>query len=423
MKQTNDKRWCVYMHTNKINNKVYVGIAKGDPKQRWKSDGKGYLNIRKDGSYVQPVFARALNKYKDWDNDWKHEIIYDKLTHKEACNKERELIDLYKANVSRWHNEARGYNMTDGGEGATGPRPNYIGENHHNSKPVYCIELGQSFANANMASQETGVGAGQIRACCKGEQCICMLNGSIKNGLHWIWTEDISEEKIQAVLSQNPLSHLYTSVYCIELDRYFESIQDAENELHITGITQALHSRAHTAGRHPITNELLHWLSADNVTDESIKKALYVPEIIYKGTEVYCVELNLAFIAMCVPCKTLGFSTTTMRKHLQGATEYAGLSPYNGEPLHWKLLSDCDDKEHIKVLTEFKIDKFEKKIYCIELDMSFNGTRDAAKFLHMSRNTLKPCLRGEKETAGVHPITSEPLHWKYIYNKSYQKAE
>ena len=36
-----------------------------------------------------------------------------------------------------------------------------------------------------------------------------------------------------------------------------------------------------------------------------------------------------------------------------------------------------------------------------------------------SRSTLRECLRGDRETVGKHPITREPLHWKYIYNKSY----
>lgn len=39
--------------------------------------------------------------------------------------------------------------------------------------------------------------------------------------------------------------------------------------------------------------------------------------------------------------------------------------------------------------------------------------------LHIDRGQLQECLRGDRETVGKHPITREPLHWKYIYNKSY----
>ena len=114
-----DRRWCVYMHTNKANGKVYIGKT-NDIQKRWGRNGNAYKDKNVSGSYKQSVFAKALDKYPNWDEDWLHEIVIDKLTHQEACEKEIELIALYKSNVSRWHDEANGYNMTDGGEGVCG---------------------------------------------------------------------------------------------------------------------------------------------------------------------------------------------------------------------------------------------------------------------------------------------------------------
>lgn len=37
-----EKKWCVYIHRCKISNKAYIGIAKGDPKQRWGSNEYKY---------------------------------------------------------------------------------------------------------------------------------------------------------------------------------------------------------------------------------------------------------------------------------------------------------------------------------------------------------------------------------------------
>lgn len=111
--------WCVYIHTNIHNNKVYIGIT-NDIKQRWQKQGGKYKAKNKDGTYKQPAFANALIQYPDWDNDWKHDIVSKCLTWEEACAKEIELIAQYRSNVSRWHDDAGGYNMTDGGDGTVG---------------------------------------------------------------------------------------------------------------------------------------------------------------------------------------------------------------------------------------------------------------------------------------------------------------
>ena len=111
MKETNEKLWCVYIHINKINNKVYVGVAKGRPEKRWGKNGYGYTRS-------QPVFARAINKYT-WDG-FEHKVIANKLTRKEALDMEIMLISQYKSNCRKYQNPSYGYNMTDGGEGNTG---------------------------------------------------------------------------------------------------------------------------------------------------------------------------------------------------------------------------------------------------------------------------------------------------------------
>lgn len=108
----NNETWCVYMHVNLINNKVYVGqTCKKPPELRW-GRGSGY---RED---VQPVFYRAIQKY-GWDN-FDHRIIADNLTKEEASQLEIELIAQYKSNCHRYNNPSYGYNMTDGGEGHYG---------------------------------------------------------------------------------------------------------------------------------------------------------------------------------------------------------------------------------------------------------------------------------------------------------------
>lgn len=105
-----EKTWTVYMHTNKINNKVYVGITKQKITKRWKN-GFGYLEKRPDGKYYQPKIARAIMKY-GWNN-FEHIIWAEGLSHDEACKTEKLLIGI-------WDTINNGYNITAGGEGSLG---------------------------------------------------------------------------------------------------------------------------------------------------------------------------------------------------------------------------------------------------------------------------------------------------------------
>lgn len=95
--------FCVYAHITP-NNKKYIGITKQTLDNRWKN-GEGYS--------IQTYFYRAIQKY-GWDNI-RHIVLFEHLTKEEACNKEKELIEIYKTN-----NPNFGYNLSSGGEGPFG---------------------------------------------------------------------------------------------------------------------------------------------------------------------------------------------------------------------------------------------------------------------------------------------------------------
>lgn len=95
--------WCLYIHTNKINGKKYVGITSQKPEKRWQN-GSGY-----DCGY----FKNAISKY-GWD-EFEHEILYKGLDNEKAHELEREYIKLFNTT-----NKENGYNLTDGGQGTNG---------------------------------------------------------------------------------------------------------------------------------------------------------------------------------------------------------------------------------------------------------------------------------------------------------------
>lgn len=96
MKERNYK---VYIHRNKTNNKVYIGITSQKPEERWKN-GHAYSGNK--------YFTSAIKKY-GWNN-FEHEILFDNLNKDEAEQKEIELIAKYNST-----NREFGYNIQNGG--------------------------------------------------------------------------------------------------------------------------------------------------------------------------------------------------------------------------------------------------------------------------------------------------------------------
>lgn len=90
-----DDKFIVYKHTNKINNKVYVGITKRSLHSRMQD---GYTGSSK--------FNNAIKKY-GWNN-FTSEILEKDLTLQEACDKEKYYINKYDSINN-------GYNLSEGG--------------------------------------------------------------------------------------------------------------------------------------------------------------------------------------------------------------------------------------------------------------------------------------------------------------------
>lgn len=89
----------IYMHINKTNGKVYIGVTKKSLNDRWRN-GKAYDHC--------PRFDGAINKYS-WDN-FEHVVLYEGLTYDEANMLEQEMIAKYNSTDPKY-----GYNICSGG--------------------------------------------------------------------------------------------------------------------------------------------------------------------------------------------------------------------------------------------------------------------------------------------------------------------
>ena len=102
-----ESNYCVYKHTNKLNNECYIGITnKIPPSIRWGENGKNYRISTKTKNYTEGKFYNAI-LYYGWMN-FEHEILEENLSKIEAEEKECYYIDLYDS-LNNGYNDAYGY--------------------------------------------------------------------------------------------------------------------------------------------------------------------------------------------------------------------------------------------------------------------------------------------------------------------------
>ncbi|MCC8068725.1 MAG: GIY-YIG nuclease family protein [Ruminococcus sp.] len=237
------KNYIIYLHKNKINNKVYIGQTCQKPEYRW-NNGEGYKR--------QPYFYNAIKKY-GWNN-FEHIILETNLTQEEANEKEKYYIQYYHSNETQY-----GYNMREGGK-----------EDFKCKKEVG-LKISKT-AKGHITSEET-------------KQKISKANSG---KISWVKGKHLSEEhkrhiskskqgkkfsqehkqylseahSSQELILKNK-QNLGKSVQCVETGEIFICLQDAADWCGLSrgsSIGDYLRGRVKSAGKHPITGEKLHWI-------------------------------------------------------------------------------------------------------------------------------------------------------------------
>lgn len=135
------RKYYVYRHISP-NGKSYIGITKQKPERRFQN-GYGYK--------TQIAFSRAIEKY-GWEN-FKHEILEEKLTEKEACEREAYYIEKVFNSFA-----PNGYNTREGG--TTGRNTVLPVIQYYEGKPV------NFFESITIASREMGIAQKTISIHC-----------------------------------------------------------------------------------------------------------------------------------------------------------------------------------------------------------------------------------------------------------------
>lgn len=103
-----------YKITNLVNGKIYIGKC-SNPKERWKSHLRMVAHGKQDDHNRYQYIHRAINKHGV--ENFLYEIIDEFNTEQEALDSEVKYIALYNSK-----DRDKGYNLTNGGDGASGYR-------------------------------------------------------------------------------------------------------------------------------------------------------------------------------------------------------------------------------------------------------------------------------------------------------------
>ena len=289
---------------------------------------------------------------------------------------------------------------------------------------------------------------------CK-EGCTAKFANSIRK---WGWNAfevTILEEGIQTLEELNEKEKYYIKIY----DSYnngYNSTEGGDGVLgcHHTGMYGKQHTKeakeknrqAHI-GKLKGENHPMYGISKTEEEKEIIRQGLKRfreenPDFKYnhKTIPVYCKELDKSFEgiqqAKTYMKEQYGLCMKNLSKNLNKEVQYCGIVVIDNKKikLHWFYVNEEDkeygkkfsrqkSEEELKELAEkMKGNDYAKtsKVYCEELDMTFDSISKAQKYIKEIYNTncsnISAVCRGLRETCGIISINGEnkKLHWKYI---------
>ena len=256
---------CIYMYTNKINGKRYIGQAK-DFNKRCRE------HITRNGITID----KAITKYGI--ENFNIEVLKENL--KTQC-----LLDLWEYYYIEKYNclsNGKGYNVSDGGnKGSCYKGLNEeehkeicrkISENHADvsgannprATSVVCLNTGEEFPSAKDGAEKYNCNAVAIRGCCKGKGKSCGKHPVTNERLQWCYKKDY-ENKTRVLIDNKKLHRTKEiPVICLTTLEVFSSAKKASDYYNLCRgniISCCKHKPNYSyTGKHPLTKEKLRWM-------------------------------------------------------------------------------------------------------------------------------------------------------------------
>lgn len=142
--------YCLYMVTNTVNGKRYIGITR----RRFEIRKNQHINLARQGSKGCPRLYDAIRKYGESAFEWK--VMARGLSEKNAYIAEMALIKKIRLSSEE-------YNVSKGGSSG-GPLE------AANKRPVICLEDGKLYPSIKSAALAYGAGGCDVSEVCTGKR-------------------------------------------------------------------------------------------------------------------------------------------------------------------------------------------------------------------------------------------------------------
>lgn len=398
-----ENNYKLYMHTNLINNKKYIGVTRKKPEERWGRNGSHYKSSKH--------FWNAIQKY-GWNN-FKHEILFDNMSKDKCYALEQEYIKKYNSN-----NQNYGYNIASGGIGGNGlygklnsmygvsPKERMDSDTYQKwkenikknasksaSRKIICLTTGEIFNSITQASLTYDIQDSDIGSCCRNKLFSAGRHPETKEEMVWQYYDEYELGIVKPEKSK-------TRFYCLTTNEIFYSAIEASNKYGIPACDIVLCSQGKNAYAGKYNGKVMQWMYYDEFLEYGSEHI----EIIDK--RIICLNNGLVYDSMADAERKTGICHSNIGQCCMGKTSYAGV--IDGEKMVWQYY-----KNYIEGNLLLYTNKKNRSVICVEDGKIFPSCVDATKYYGVKRDTyISRCC--SKDMKHVKDRNGNILHFQYF---------
>ena len=272
-----------------------------------------------------------------------------------------------------------------------------IDRTYYNSRRVICVNTGEIYESISEAEKVKNITG--ISACCRGQIYTA-------GGCQWEFYEDGNKYELKEI--QYKMANR-RKVICLETQKVYDSIVDAENETGATNISLVISKERETSGG-------MHWDYYNEGKEYRLED--YIKQRVFHNQQrVICINTGIIYESITQAQKETGVNNISAVCRGKFLTAGGMQWSYYEEGKEYKL-----KEPKLRKVKKSKVKLKEsvmrsRKVICIDTGVIYDSLEEAAKEVDVSKGAISACCLGKSKT-------SAGMQWEYYNpNKIYTKKE